>query len=143
MTSNESNQVVEEVKTIFGKISEHSQKAELDSFLSFYDNSPQFISISSEGKISDFDAFKAACSEYYALLQRQEVVTLTEKFNVVDKDLVIMSWAGNIIAHLKNGDTIVMNNYSITSVFQKINESWIVIHDHESALPPEVIASKK
>jgi ketosteroid isomerase-like protein len=32
-----------------------------------------------------------------------------------------------------------MNNYSITSIFRKIDNNWKIIHAHESALPPEII----
>ena len=32
-----------------------------------------------------------------------------------------------------------MSNYSITSVFIKIDSKWKVIHSHESALRPEII----
>jgi hypothetical protein len=58
---------------------------------------------------------------------------------VLNKTLVIVGWTGNIIATFKNGDTMKMNNYSITSVIKKIDEKWKVIHDHESAPPPEII----
>jgi hypothetical protein len=40
---------------------------------------------------------------------------------------------------LKNGDSIIiMNNYSITNVFKKINGTWKIIHSHESSLPPNI-----
>jgi hypothetical protein len=62
-----------------------------------------------------------------------------EKFHVVDTNLVILGWTGDIIAQFKSGDTMKMSNYSVTSVFKKIDSKWKVIHSHESALPPEII----
>ena len=61
------------------------------------------------------------------------------KFNVVDTNLVIFGWTGNIVAQFKNGDTMNMNNYSVTNVFKKVGGKWKIIHSHESALPPEII----
>ena len=64
---------------------------------------------------------------------------IQEKFHVINTNLVILAWTGIIIAQFKNGDTMKMNNYSITSVFKKIDNKWKIIHSHESALPPEII----
>ena len=64
---------------------------------------------------------------------------IQEKIHVIDTNLVIIGWTGNIIAQFKSGDIMKMNNYSITSVFKKIDNKWKVFHSHESALPPEII----
>lgn len=139
MTEVEYHAVIKNVKDCYAKITEFSRKAQLDPFLSYYDDSPLFLSINAEGKMSNYEDFKDACSNYYNSLKEQNVITIREKFHVLDKNLVIVAWTGNIIAHFKNGDTAKMNNYSITSVFKKINGNWKIIHDHESALPPEII----
>jgi len=66
-------------------------------------------------------------------------MTIQEKIHVIDTNLVVLGWTGNIVAQFKSGDIMKMNNYSITSVFKKIDNKWKVIHSHESALPPEII----
>ena len=139
MTEAESENIADDVKNIYYKITEHSKKAHLDSFLSFYDDSPNFLSISADGKMSNYDEFKRACSQYYSSIKEQAIVTTREKFNVLDKNLVVVSWTGNIIASFKNGDVAKMINYSITSLFKKVDGEWKIIYDHESALPPEII----
>ncbi|MCU0289431.1 MAG: nuclear transport factor 2 family protein [Acidobacteria bacterium] len=138
MTKEESDNIIKEVKSHYEKITEYSQKARVDSFLSYYDDSPDFLSFASDGKMSNYEEFKRACNEYYHSIREQRIITIHEKFHVIDARLVIAGWTGNIIALLKNGDTLKMNNYSITSVFRKTDGKWKVIHDHESALPPEV-----
>jgi ketosteroid isomerase-like protein len=139
MTDTEIKRTISEVKAAYNSLIEHSRKAQLDSFLSFYDNSSDFLSIGADGRMSNYAEFKKACSEYYTSLREQNITTTRQEFQVVDIDHVIVGWTGDIIASLKNGDTIKMTNYSITSVFKKNNEQWKVVHDHESALPPEVI----
>lgn len=141
MTEIEINSTINEVKSMYSQLIDHSKKAELDSFLGYYDSSPYFQSISADGNMSNYEVFKEACSGYYNSLQKQSITTTRQEFQVVDRNLVIVSWTGDIIADLRNGNTIKMTNYSITSVFKKNDGRWKVIHDHESALPPTI--SKK
>ncbi len=139
MNKGESDNIIKDVKDCYHKITEHSSKAQLDSFLSYYDNSPTFLFIRADGIMGNYESFKKVCSEYYNSLKEQSITTTQEKFHLLDKNIVLVSWTGNIIATLKNGDTIKMTNYSITSVFKKIDNNWKVIHNHESAIPPEII----
>jgi len=139
MRDTKTDTVIKEIKEIYGEITGHSENARVDAFLSFYDDSPSFLSISSEGKMSNYEEFKEACHEYYGALKEQTVTTIAQKFQVIDSTLVIVGWTGNIIARFLNGDIMNMRNYSITSVFRKMDGNWKIIHDHESALPPEII----
>ena len=43
MTKTEPNNTIKDVKGCYDKITEYSSKAQLDSFLSYYDNSPYFF----------------------------------------------------------------------------------------------------
>lgn len=138
MTTTESDNIIKEVRRVYHKITEHSEKAQLDSFLSYYDDSPHFLSFSADGRMSDAKAFRELCGEYYGSLKAQKVITISEQYRVMDETLVIVGWTGNITATLNNGNIIKMKNYSITSVFNKIEGRWKIIHDHESALPPEI-----
>jgi hypothetical protein len=131
--------IIKEVKNVFDKMSRYSEEARLDFFLSYYDNSPTFLHFSGDGKMRNFEELKKVCTEYYTTLKQQRLSTITEKFNVIGADLVIAGWTGNIIAEFKNGNTMIMNNYSVTNVFKKINGKWKAIHSHESSLPPEII----
>jgi len=142
MTANESEHIIKEVKTVFDELSKYSEEAQLNPFLSCYDNSPVFLHFSGDGKMRNYEEFKKICGEYYTTLKQQKLSTITEKFNVIDTNLVIVGWTGNIIAQFKNGDIMNMNNYSVTNVFKKVDGGWKIIHSHESSLPPEIKKSK-
>ena len=139
MTEAESAHIVKEVTDVFEKMTEYSERAQSDLFLSCYDNSPTFLHFSSDGKMRNYEELKKICSEYYNSLKEQKIITIQKKIHVIDANLVILGWAGNISAQFKNGDIMKMNNYSITSVFKKIDGKWKVIHTHESSLPPEIL----
>jgi len=139
MTEAETQDIEKNVKGILNKMTEYSERAQSDLFLCCYDNSPTFLHFSSDGKMRNYEEFKKICTEYYNTLKEQKIMTIQEKIQVIDADLVVVGWTGNIVARFKNGDIMKMNNYSITSVFKKIDNKWKVIHAHESALPPEII----
>ena len=133
------SQIINEVKVNQEKLTEYSEKAQLDSFLSFYENSKLFTHISMDGKMRNYDEYKNICNEYYNALEHQNILTTIEKFRVIDNNLVILSWTGDITAWFKNGDTMKMKDYSITSLFERKDNKWKIIHSHESALPPQII----
>jgi hypothetical protein len=139
MAAAESDHLVKEVKSLFDKLTEYSEGAQLGPFISFYDNSQTFLHIGSDGKMRNYEEFKIICGEYYNSIKEQKIMTIHEKIHVIDTNLVVLGWTGNIVAQFKNGDTMKMNNYSITSLFKKIDNRWKIIHSHESALPPEII----
>ena len=142
MTQGGAEHIIKEVKEVFDKMTKYSEEAQLESFLSYYDHSPTFLHFGGDGKIRNYDELKKICTEYYNSLIQQKISTITEKFNVIDTNLVIVGWTGNIIAQFKNGDIMDMNNYSVTNVFKKIDGDWKIIHSHESSLPPEIKKSK-
>ena len=138
MTSQESENIIKEIKAVSGEMTKYSEEAQSISFLSFYDNSPAFLHFSADGKMRDYEEFKNICSEYYASLKQQKLSTIMERISVIDTGIVITAWTGNIVAQFKNGDTMTMNDYSVTNVFRKIDGKWKIIHSHESSLPPEI-----
>ena len=139
MTEAENQDIAKKVKNIFDKLTGYSEKAQLDLFFSCYDNSPNFLHISSDGRMRNYDELKKICTEYYSSLKEQKIVTIQEKIHDIDTNLVILGWTGNIVAEFRSGDIMTMNNYSITNVFKKIDNKWKIIHSHESSLPPEII----
>ena len=138
MTGTESDYIVKDIKSLFYKMTEYSERAQLDFFMGYYHNAPTFLHFSSDGKMRNYEEFEKICAEYYDALKEQKIMTIQEKVNVIDRDLAVLAWTGNIAAQFKNGDTMKMNNYSITNLFKKIDEQWKIIHSHESALPPEI-----
>ena len=142
MNGSESAYIIKEVNTVFDELFKYSEEAQLNPFLVCYDNSLAFLHFSSDGKMRNYEEFRKVCGEYYTTLKRQKLSTITKKFSVIDTELVIVGWTGNIIAEFKNGDTMIMKDYSITNVFKKIDDKWKIIHSHESSLPPEIQKSK-
>jgi len=138
MTETESQTVVTEINSALDILTTHSESAQTEAFLGCYHNAPEFLAFGGDGQMRNFDEYKKICIEYYTSLKEQKLVTIHKKFNVIDANHVIAGWTGNIDALFRNGDRMIMNNYSVTYVFRKIKDQWKIIHSHESSLPPEV-----
>jgi hypothetical protein len=139
----DTNAVAKEVKSVSDSLTRYSENAQLELFFKGYDNSPAFLHFSGEGKMRNYEELKKICAEYYTGLKEQKITTLSEKINVINENMAIVGWTGNITAQLKNGDSIEMNNYAITNVFKKTNGQGKIIHSHESSLPPVMIEKNK
>ena len=136
------DQILSEVKPLFADLTLYSETALSDSFLKCYADIPDFLAVSGDGMIRNYKDFKKICKDYYDSLKEQKLTTTREIFHVLDGITVLLCWSGNIDAFFKNGDSMKMQNYSVTFLFRKINGEWKVIHSHESALPPQIIKSK-
>src|SRR6476646_9584665 len=101
MTEPEINDIVNDIKGIFDKITEYSERAQLDLFLNSYDDSATFLHFSSDGKMRNYEELKKICTEYYLALKAQKITTIQEIIHVIDTNLVIIGWTGNIVAQFK------------------------------------------
>jgi hypothetical protein len=143
MNQDKKDQILSEVRSMLDKLTHFSETAQTDSFLSYYENYPDFIQIAGDGKMRDYSEFKKICTDYYERLKEQKVSVVDKKTQVLDTNLVVSAWTVNILAHFKNGDVMRMDNYSITYLIKKIGEQWKIIHTHESSLPPELIKNSE
>ena len=133
------NRILNEVKLFARNLTHYSETAQLDLFLACYVDISEFLAVSGDGTIRNYNEFKKIASDYYGTLKEQKLTTVAEKFHILDENTVLLCWTGNIDAYFKKGDTWKMQNYTVTYVFKKINGIWKIIHSHESSLPPEII----
>jgi ketosteroid isomerase-like protein len=143
LTAMNNTEIIQEVRQAAGLLTGYSAKSQIDSFLSCYSDSRDFRAFSADGMVRNFDEFSKIAREYYDSVSKQDISTTREDYAVVDSDLVIYSWLGNIDAHFKNGNLMKMKNYGVSFVYKKLPNGWKVIHSHESSLPPEIIKPTK
>jgi ketosteroid isomerase-like protein len=136
------DRIANEVRSLFTDLTRYTETAEVDSFLRCYADTPDFLAVSADGMIRNYADFKKICKDYYDSIKEQKLATIHEIFHVLDENTVVLCWSGNIDAFFKNGDTMKMQNYTVTFLLKKISGEWKVIHSHESALPPQIIKSE-
>jgi ketosteroid isomerase-like protein len=136
------DQLLNELRPLYNDLTRYSESAHGDSFLGCYAESEDFLAISADGAIRNYEDFKKICKEYYDSLKEQKLITTHEIFHVLDEVNVVLCWSGNIDAFFKNGDIMKMEQYTVTYLWKKISGEWKIIHTHDSTLPPEIIKSK-
>src|ERR1700676_4387449 len=136
------DQILNEVRPLYKDLIHYTEAAQLDSFMRCYAETPDFLAVSGDGMIRNYEDFKKICKDYYDSLKEQKLTTTHEIFHVLADNIVVLCWSGNIDAFFKNGDVWKMKNYTVTFLYKKISGEWKVIHSHESALPPQIIKIK-
>ena len=58
MTAAEIHDITKNIKDVSDKITGYSERAQLDLFLNCYDNTADFLHISSDGKLRNYEEFK-------------------------------------------------------------------------------------
>lgn len=138
----DTDQILNEVRAFADALTHYSETAKSDSFLRCYADIPDFLAISADGMIRNYEDFRKICKSYYESLKAQKINTTYIKYHVLDPDIVVFCWSGDIDAYFKNGDTMKMQNYTATYLCRKIGGEWKIIHSHDSALPAQIIKSK-
>jgi SnoaL-like domain len=141
MLQKDKDRITDEVRPWLEKLILYSETAQWESFLSCYAQTPEFLAVSADGIIRNFGDFRTLCKEYYQSVKEQKATTIRESFHILDERTVILSWSGDIDAFFKTGEIMKMRNYTVTFLYQKIEEGWKVVHSHESTLPPQIVSS--
>ena len=136
------DKILNEVGLVVKDLIHYSENAQSELFLRCYLASPDFVAVSADGMIRNYQDFSQVCKDYYASLKEQKSSTIHEIYHVVDEITVVFCWSGNIDAFFKNGDFWKMQQYTVTYLFRKIDKEWKIIHTHESALPVQMVKSR-
>jgi hypothetical protein len=72
-----------------------------------------------------------------------KLTAIREDFIVINKDLVISTWAGKDENFMKSGDKLIFNPIDYTLVFKNFGGQWKVIYSHASGNPVLQKAEKK
>ena len=69
-----------------------------------------FMGISLDGTIIDYEQFKKANEEYFAAITNYKFVTLKEYITILEDNLVLHSWQGSSESILKTDEKMTFSN---------------------------------
>jgi uncharacterized protein (TIGR02246 family) len=136
MTPQEQDAVKKEITQVIDQQIQAASKLDADALMQSYWNSPDFILLSSNGSMADYQQMKNGTAEMYKSLSALKFTTIKDEFRFLPGNVVICSWLGKCEATFKTDDRATFDSYAITFVFQKLDNQWKIIHSHESASPP-------
>lgn len=125
-----------EIRAAVGVIFHNLEKMDAEALFHSYANSPDFMFLTTDGSLVDFQTAKNHNAAWFMGLSSLKVTTIKDEFRFLPGGIVICAWQGRFAMTLKTGQRLLIDPFAITFVFSKIDNRWLVIYQHSSALPP-------
>lgn len=128
--------VKKEIEEAIGTIFRDLQNMDAESLYQSYAESPEFIQITTEGAMFDFQLAKNLHERWFGILSSLKVTTENQIIRILPGNTVICSWFGKMEMATKQGAQLKTDAFGITFIFRKVDGKWKVIHQQGSSLPP-------
>ncbi|MBE9468065.1 MAG: hypothetical protein IMY72_07060 [Bacteroidetes bacterium] len=127
-----------EISNVVKGVIENAEKADFQSAMKPYLNSPEFTIINPDGSIDDYKNFKIKGIESFKQLTAYYQTTIKEEYRFLNKDLVLYTWIGKAEIELKTGEKMNFESYVGTMLFNKLNNEWKITYAQETASVPVI-----
>ena len=136
MTPQEQDVAKKEIREVADRILQSLNTMDVEALLQPYWNSPDFVLVSTDGSMADYQTAKNGTVEMFKLLASLKYTTVKDEFRFLPGNTVIYAWSGKSEFAFKTGEQSRIDAYTITFVFRKMDNSWKIVYAHESASPP-------
>lgn len=143
MNAREQENFKKEIREAVNVIFQNLEKMDAEALFQSYANSPDFIFLTTDGSMVDYQAAKNHHAAWFMGLSSLNVTAVKDEFRFLPGNTVICTWQGQFAMTLKTGEQFRIDPFAITFVFSKIDNHWLVIYQHSSALPPTPVQPKK
>jgi ketosteroid isomerase-like protein len=143
MTPQEQETAKKEIREVVNVIFQSLEKMDVEALFQSYSNSHDFILITTEGSMLDYQGAKNEHAEWFKSLSSLKVTSVKDEFRFPPGNIVIYAWLGKFEMTLKTGEQLQIDKFGVTLIFSKIENHWKVIYQHSSALPPVQEKPKK
>ena len=138
LTDAEKETIKNEVKKDFNAMIEACNKLDIETALTYFLDSPDFMGIGPDGVPIDFAQFKKANEDMSNAARSMQFTNIGEDFKILGNDQVLYIYRYNAEMILNSGEKIVYDKLAMTSLCKKVEGVWKIIFYHESGLPPVV-----
>jgi uncharacterized protein (TIGR02246 family) len=136
MSPQEQESAKKEIREVLDRLLQTASTLDAEALLQSYWNSPDFILLTAQGSMVDYQGAKTGAAEMYKVLAALKFATVKDEFRFVSQSTVLCAWTGTCEITYKTGERAKIETYAITFVFKKMDNQWKVIYSHESASPP-------
>ena len=136
MTLQEQDLAKKEINEVLNQQLQAASTLDAEALMQSYSNSPDFVLLSSNGSMADYQETKNGTAEMYKSLTALKFTTIKNEFRFLPGNVVICAWLGKCDVTFKTDERATIDSYAITFVFKKLDNSWKIIYSHESASPP-------
>jgi ketosteroid isomerase-like protein len=141
LTDAEKASIIKEVSEVNQAAFDAYNKIDFQTVKSLFLDSPDFIGVSSDGSILNFEQVINKEKGFFESVSSLHLTKISEDNKVLERDLVIAIVQFKTDATLKSGKNLTFEKLTVTNIFRKIDNQWKSIFYQESALPPVVVGS--
>jgi uncharacterized protein (TIGR02246 family) len=139
MTPQGQESAKKEIREVIDRLLQAADALDAEALLSSYWNSPDFILLTTQGSMVDYQGAKAGFAGMYQVLTALKFTTFKDEFRFISENTVLCAWTGKCDATYKTGERATIETYAFTFVFKKLDDQWKVVYSHESASPPVLV----
>jgi len=131
LTETQKNQVLTEAQQATAAFIDHIEKNDVEGIKASFLNSDHVKLILNDQSFTYTELIKMA-DEFLPKLEGQEMKIKSESFQVLSPKHFIHFWNGYNAIHYKDGNNESYPDFFMTYVYQKDDDTWKIIHAHES-----------
>ena len=139
LAENEKEIIKSELQSIMNQFIQNNEIGNMEKAIEPYSDSPEFIIISSNGQISDYNKFMVENKYYFEALKSQKFSKSEIIYTFINNETVIITWGCSAFVQMKDEQEIKIDPYTVTFIFKKANELWKVIYAHGSGIIVPII----
>ena len=113
-------------------------KIDFPTFKSFFLDSPDFLSVSSDGSILNLEQVLSKEKRFFESASNVHADILSEDDKILERDLVVSTLLLKTDMTLKTGEKLTFEKLAVTNICKKIDNQWKTVFYQESGLPPTV-----
>lgn len=125
-----------EISEVVGTIFRDLENMDAEALFLSYLDSPETLIFMTNGLKVNLQEFREEHDTWFKTLSTLKVTPYRIDYNFISDSNVVCSWQGKFEMTLKSGAKARIERFGITFILQKKGNSWKVIHQHSSSLPP-------
>lgn len=139
MTPEQKQAIEQEISGLVKEFFRQVQKLDIETCMTYFENTPDFQAVNPDGTFGDYDALKKLNADGFSQMKTLSVVPAKEAIRVLTDSLVLYTFSMEQNATLKTGQKMKFEHVAGTMLFTKINGAWKATFYHESASAPVAV----
>jgi ketosteroid isomerase-like protein len=115
------------------------ERLDLETAMKGEADTPDFLYADVDGNQYDKAGLRKLCVDMVAFCSAEKVITQKERIYVLASDAALYAWHGAVELIQKDGTVMRVDPYNASFLLKRIEGSWKIVLQHESALPPQPV----
>jgi len=143
LTPSEKQEIEKEISNLGKSFFKHVEKLDIDSCMSYFENTSDFWSVNPDGTAGDYNSLKKINGDGFSQMKSFSSKLNKESIRVLSKTQVLYTYFATQEFSLKTGEKMKMENVAGTMLLDKIGNSWKATFYQESSGQPVKVETKE